>query len=468
MINFILNKYNNLTDQIIYKLIYNSGYIKTPFAKNNQIIYADYIASGKPSPLIEEYLQNEIYPIYSNTHSNANNGILMKNIISDTKTYIRKLFNLSTDYQILFTGNGTTGAINHLINCIDYSLYEEIIIYLSLYEHYSNHIPWVELIHPMKIIIYIPFKSDTGVIDLEYFQSSINNVYNNLTRSTLLICSISACSNINGIINPTIQINEILNKLPTDNRLIRYFFSDYACSAPYVIIDGSIYDAFFFSPHKFIGGVSTPGILIAKSCLFNRSKPYCTGGGCVKKGSSTVIEYDKNIEKKESAGTPNIIGIIKIKKILELKEQYQSIITHNEEIIYKLIKLKIAIYTKLYPNFKSILYDDDEKHLPILSFSIDGLHYNFIVGLFNDKFGIQTRGGIGCCGLLAEHVEDKYNIKGWCRISFHWLMNSSTIIYIFNALEFIIENGYKFLKYYNYNEEQNLFKIKKLHYNKLK
>jgi selenocysteine lyase/cysteine desulfurase len=244
--------------------------------------------------------------------------------------------------------------------------------------------------------------------------------------------------------------------------LVKYYFSDYACSAPYVIIDGSIYDAFFFSPHKFIGGISTPGLLVAKSCLFNKSKPYCTGGGCVKKGSSTIIEYDKNIEKKESAGTPNIIGIIKIKKILELKEKFQSLITHNEELIYKLIKLKIEEYKNRFPNFKSILYNDNEKHLPILSFSIDGLHYNFIVGLFNDKFGIQTRGGIGCCGLLAEHIENQYNIKGWCRISFHWLMDSNTITYIFEALEYIISNGHKFLKYYNYNEEQNLYQIKKI------
>ena len=208
--------------------------------------------------------------------------------------------------------------------------------------------------------------------------------------------------------------------------------------------------------------MGTPGILIAKSCLFNKSKPYCMGGGCVKKGSSISVEYDTNIERKESAGTPNIIGIIKIRKILELKDKFQQIITHNEELIYMFIKKKIALYKDIYPNFKSILYDDNSKHLPILSFAIDGLHYNFIVGLFNDKFGIQTRGGIGCCGLLVEHMESKYNIKGWCRISFHWLMNKDTILYIFNALEFIIENGHNYIKYYEYNQEQNLYRVKKM------
>jgi selenocysteine lyase/cysteine desulfurase len=339
MLNNIIYRYNDLNHKIINKLVYDCGYINTPFKTNINIIYADYIASGKPSPLIENYLIEKIYPFYSNTHSNANNGIKMKIIIASTKDYIRTLFNLSKDYKILFTGNGTTGAINQLVNCIDYSKYEQIIIYLSLYEHYSNHIPWVELTHSNKKIIYIPFVHNTEIIDLNYLESSIDQLissYNNNIH-TLVICSITACSNINGMIIPTVHIKKILDKIQSDRNISKYFFSDYACSAPYVKIDGSIYDAFFFSPHKFIGGISTPGILIGKSCLFSKSKPYCVGGGCVHKASSHIIVYDEDIEKRESAGTPNIIGIIKIGKILQLKEKFQSIITHNEHIIYRLI-----------------------------------------------------------------------------------------------------------------------------------
>jgi len=108
------------------------------------------------------------------------------------------------------------------------------------------------------------------------------------------------------------------------------------------------------------------------------------------------------------------------------------------------------------------LYNDNNKHLPILSFSLSNLHYNYIVVLFNDKFGIQTRGGIGCCGLLAEHLENQYGYRGWCRISFHWLMTMKTILNIFKALEFIIEHGESFLQYYDYDNEQNLYKIKSL------
>jgi selenocysteine lyase/cysteine desulfurase len=196
--------------------------------------------------------------------------------------------NISDDYQILFTGSGTTGAINHLVGCIDYVKYSKIVIYLSLYEHYSNHLPWVELknTYPNIEVEYIPFtdsETDQGIIDIEWLDTSIANLYDTTNTNsaefnrTLLICSISACSNINGIINPLSKIRQILNKYPNNSKFFKYFFADYACSAPYVNIDGSIFDAFFFSPHKFIGGVGTPGLLIGRSCLFTKSKPFCPG-----------------------------------------------------------------------------------------------------------------------------------------------------------------------------------------------
>ena len=452
----LLDSYIDIPNEILYKLKYKSGIIKTPYS-NTKITYADFIASGLPCPIIEKYIQEKIYPLYSNTHSNAHNGIHMKNLIDDTKNYIKKMLNLSDNYKIIFSGTGTTGAINHLINCIDYSKYYRIIIFITQYEHYSNHLPWIELKHQNIKIEIIPLIDNSPEIDLNFLNQSLSYIYNdNIDGKTLIICSISACSNINGYILPLAKIRNILNNYPNNNKYHKYLFSDYACSAPYVNIDGSLLDALFFSPHKFIGGQSTPGILIGKKCLFTKDTPFCPGGGCVISANSKQIIYDNDVEKKESGGTPNIIGIIKIKKILELKKGLQNIIEHNEKILSKIIKEKIRYY-KIYKNFKSVLYNDDTEHLPILSFCLTNLHYNFIVVLFNDLFGIQTRGGIGCCGLLAEYIEQKYKYRGWCRISFHWMHNKKTIINIFNALEHIIQFGHKYLNLYYYDKEKNLY-----------
>ena len=458
-----LGSYIDIDEDDINILIYRTGIIKTPFLKKTYITYADYIASGKPSPMIENYLIKKIYPYYSNTHSNAYCGIHMKNLIKETKDYIRKQFKINEDYQIIFSNSGTTGCINHLVHLLDYTQYDSVIIYLSLYEHYSNYLPWKELsnTYPSKIkVIIIPFMSGScsgcGVIDLEWFKQSLQK-QNSTLNKTLIICSIIACSNINGIVNPIHDIRTILNTSIKSPMIHKYLFADYACSAPYVQINGKILDAFTFSPHKFIGGIETPGILIARTCLFNKSKPYCSGGGCVKKASSKIIEYEQDIETRESAGTPNIVGIIKIGKVLELKEKMFSIITNNEHHLSNLVKYMIRYYESKYPTFRSVLYNDNVKHLPILSFSLSDLHYNLIVVLFNDLFGIQTRGGIGCCGLLAEYIENSYNYRGWCRISFHWIMTKKEIREIFDALEYIIVNGHKYLKYYKYDSNLNLF-----------
>ena len=466
-INTLLESYNEIPQNQIEKLVYDPGTIQTPFVKKTQITYADYIASGRPSPYIENYLIKKIYPLYSNTHSNAFNGIYMKNIIADTKKYIREQFNLSDDYQIIFSGSGTTSAINHLSNCLDYSKYQKVVIYISLYEHYSNHLPWQELANnnphiELKLIPFVktkPHLANTGLVDLNWLNESLNEVYKKSTdEKTLIICSISACSNITGIINPLGKIRELLDLYPNNSNFFKYFFADYACSAPYVNIDGSILDAFFFSPHKFIGGTATPGILIGRRCIFSKPKPFCSGGGCVKKASSKIIEYETDIERRETAGTPNIIGIIKVGKILQLKKHCYELIHTNETILANIIKMKIAYFESKYPTFKSVLYADNVQHLPILSFGLTNLHYNFIVVLLNDLFGIQTRGGIGCCGLLAEYIENNYGYRGWCRVSFHWLMSKSTISDIFEAIEYIIVNGHKFLKYYEYDSSANLYK----------
>lgn len=463
----MLNSYHDISSENLDKIIYKSGTMKTPFLKNTEITYADFIASGLPSPFVEKYIQEKIYPYYANTHSNAHNGIFMKNMINETKTYIRKEMNLSDDYQIIFSGNGATGASNHLMNSIDCSKYDRVIIFISLYEHYSNHLPWVELSKTcskieLKIIPFISNTNYSGIIDLKWLVNSIANLYVTAgeRNKTLVICSISACSNINGIMMPLQKIRKILDNFDDNGYFHKYFFSDFACCAPYIKIDGSIFDAFFFSPHKFIGGMSTPGVLIAKKCLFSKPKPFCSGGGCVVQASSKKVIYDPDIEKRESAGTPNIVGIIKIGKILQLKKHFQNIIDNNEHLLSKLIKEKIKYFEKKYQNFRAVLYNDEKYHLPILSFHLTNMHFNLIVVLLNDLFGIQTRGGIGCCGLLSEFIENTYKFRGWCRVSFHWLMNSKTIDDIFKAIEFIIENGHKYEKYYEYDHEHHIYYYK--------
>lgn len=442
-------------------IVYDSPMINTPFHKNIKLTFADLIATSRPSPLIEKYILS-LLPYYSNTHSNAYCGILMKDLINDTKNYIRKSMNISNDKKIIFTGTGTTCAINHLIYCLNLEKNAKVNIFVSSIEHHSNYLPWVELSKKYKHITFniIP-SNDNFDIDTDFIENSIKNTCDD----TINIVSISACSNVIGVKTDIRKIYDTLQKYNGCNCCYgkkNLLFVDYACSAPYVRIDGNYCDGLMFSPHKFIGGHSTPGILIANKNLFHNKTPFTPGGGCVKSVCRNNIEYDDDIEKKETAGTPNILGIIKIKKILQLKNLFMNVIEHNEKEICKYVFMRFNKIMQKHSNVKIILPNEHlDNRLPILCMSIDDVHYNLVVCLLNDMFGIQTRGGVSCTGILAELIQNTYGINGWCRITFNWLMDKSEIDYIIDSVEYIINNVDEYKYMYMHDNKTNLFIFKK-------
>lgn len=451
----------NIPEQIQDMLVYKSPIINTPLKKNVKIIFADYTASGRLSPLIEKYITENIYPYYSNTHSNSYCGIMMKQLVNDTKEYIRKTMNISKDKKILFTGSGTTGAINHLIYCLQLDDIKKVNIFLSPFEHHSNFIPWSELAKNKKNIhvTIIPINENFD-LDLIFLEEQIKMS----NSETINIVSVTSCSNVLGIVLDTKQIYDILQKYNTRQCCYgkkNLLFIDYACSAPYIKVDGSCSDALYFSPHKFLGGPGTPGVLIANKELFNNKTPYAPGGGCVKKVDSKTIEYDDDIEKKETAGTPNIIGIIKLKKVLQVKNIFFNVMEHNEHEISKYVFCQFKKLSQKYPELMVVLPECHIDHrLPIVCIAIKDIHYNLIVALLSDLFAVMTRGGKSCVGILAELLNTKYNINGWVRISFNWLMNDKEIISIIDAVEHIVANINKYKDLYDYNTVTNLFTYK--------
>ena len=440
------------------EILYESPYIKTPLNKNVKIIFADDTASGRPCKMIDDIMQRKILPYYSNTHSNAFCGIKFKNLITKTREMVRKTFNLTDSHKVIFTGNGATGAINHMAKSINFKKYKKVHIFMSSYEHYSNHLPWVEISketgNENVEINIIPMKDDD--IDIEYLDSELDKITD---CDDLSIVTVTACSNVTGVITKIDEITEIVKKNNIKNTIGKtVLFLDCACLGPYKFINCKDVDVAFISMHKFLGGTGTPGVLIAKEELFIEGHPYNPGGGCVKKANSTQIIYEDDIEKKESGGTPNIAGTVRIYYVLKLRNKYIEAIEHNEKEIVTYVHKKLEEMTKIYPKLKIIMLSKFlDRRLPIISFAINDLHYNFIVVLLNDLFGIQSRGGISCCGMFGEYMKDTCDINGWCRVSFNWMMRKDTIDYILNAIVVVLKYGNKFLKLYTHDTKANLF-----------
>lgn len=455
----------NLCD--VSNLTYQNGIIINPFTeKNNRIIFADDTASGRPCPLIDSLISKNINPYYSNTHSNATCGTYMKNMIYKTREIIKYEHNLNSEYKIFFCGNGCTGAINLLVNKIDLSKYKKIIIHTTPFEHHSNYLPWLELInrHGCKKnrIKYIDYDDN---FDL-HVDKYIDKIQNKMKKHTLNIFALTACSNVTGkcYIKQYKKLYRYISDQKNTNKI--YLFMDFACIAPYIDFrefnqkynKNNVFDGYYFSGHKFLGGPTSPGILIVKNNVFDINVPYQPGGGCVITANDQIVEFKHDIEALEMCGTPNIIGIIRFGYLLTIKRAIIDIIHKNEHTITKYINCKFKRMMKKYPSFYVIgLSSKSSYDLPIYAFIIKNLHYNLITVLLNDLFGIQTRGGFSCSGTLGRICQSEYNINGWCRISFNYLMTYEQIIKIIYAIKFIIKYGHELKKYYKYDESQNMF-----------
>jgi selenocysteine lyase/cysteine desulfurase len=509
---------NTLDLMDVPNIMYKQGKILNPFTKKyNKIIFADDTASGRPCRSIEKSIEQNVFPYYSNTHSNATCGTIMKDFVDNTKEIIRDVMNVSSFQKIIFCGSGCTGAVNHLINSIDFSAYSKIRIHSSAFEHHSNFLPWVEKlnehkkIYPETDIEYVNIDSDekfnlqiddyVNGLDSELKlskqqksktnqqksktnqqksktnrqqsktnqqQSKTNQQESNQILTTnnspgslgrLDIFTLIGCSNVTGK-RYDLSYEKLWDfiKIKKNEGFNMYLLIDHACTAPYIKIDLSRSDGVFFSGHKFLGGQCTPGVLIVNEELLTKNKPYQPGGGCVDSADITSINYKQELEAREMCGTPNIVGIIRLGYVLANKQSLMDVIEHNEKTINNYVTQKLKDLEKKYERFRVIGLDYRTKDdMPIYPITIKGMHYNLITVALNDIFGIQTRGGLSCCGTFGLICKDIFNVNGWCRISFSYLLKKTEIDKILYALDFVIRNRKSLKTYYSYDHETNMY-----------
>jgi len=347
-------------------------------------------------------------------------------------------------------------------------LYEELrielkknspVVFIGPYEHHSNILMWRESIAE---VVEIELNNE-GYLNIEDLKIKLND---KKYRDRVKIGSFSAASNVTGIKTDVYKVAKILH----DNDALACF--DYAASAPYVEInmnrsEEEYLDAVFFSPHKFIGGPGSPGILVVNGKLYNKDlAPTVAGGGTVDYVSEFGHDFYKNPEDREKAGTPAIIQAIKASLAIELK---RDIGIDNIEIIEN--KFTKIFMDKFKNNEKIDILGpkDPEKRISIISFRVKHsgkhLHPRLVTRLLNDLFGIQSRAGCACAGPYGHKLlgideensvkfrnmvqKDIHSLKpGWTRINLHYTMTEVELDFLIKAVEFIGEYGYLFLEEY--------------------
>ena len=269
-----------------------------------------------------------------------------------------------------------------------------------------------------------------------------------------------------GIVSNTFAISRLLH----EHGALSFF--DFAAAAPYVEIemdppdDPLAYkDAVFISPHKFIGGPGTPGVLVARRELFRNRVPGMPGGGTVAYVNPFEHVYLSEIEHREEGGTPAIVESIRAGLVFQLKAAVgvEAIREREHDFIRRAMRRWSAN-----PSIE-ILGSHEATRLSIVSFVVrhDGryLHHNFVVALLNDLFGIQSRGGCSCAGpyghrLLGIDLETSHEFEreitrgcegikpGWVRVNFNYFISEAVFEFLLDAVDLVATDGWRLLPDY--------------------
>ncbi|MBT8215796.1 MAG: aminotransferase class V-fold PLP-dependent enzyme [Acidimicrobiia bacterium] len=449
-----------------------------------RLTYADYTASGRSVSFIEDFIRQSVLPLYANTHTESSGtGLQTTRFREDARQIIKDCVGASSDYALIFSGSGTTGAVDRLIGILNlrvpadldarFHLTDHIpederpVVFIGPYEHHSNELPWRESIAD---VVRIPEDAD-GHIDLDVLHDELER----FAIRPLKIGSFSAASNVTGIISNTHRIARLLHSHGALS------FWDFAAAAPYVEIDmlgehdGLSYkDAIFLSPHKLIGGPGTPGVLIIRKDLLINEVPAVVGGGTVSFVNPIEHKYLDHPEHREEGGTPAIVESIRAGLVFQLKQAVgtEAIRVREESFIQRAIARWRA-----HLNIE-VLGNPDAERLSIVSFVVRFgdryLHHNYVVALLNDLFGIQGRGGCSCAGpyghaLLGIDLEQSHKFEeeilhgcevikpGWVRLNFNYFITEASFEFIVRAVELVADRGWTLLPYYRFDSATALW-----------
>ena len=466
------SRVQRLIDRIRDSVIGDDAVLDGPFGPR-RMIYADATASGRSLSFIEDFIRDQVLPMYGNTHTEASaTGRRTTALREDARRVVHGAVNGGDDDVVIFCGTGATAAIDKLIRLLSWDPRDRPVVFIGPYEHHSNELPWRESTAELVTIRH----DRAGAIDLDHLEHELRRH----ADRALKVGSFSAASNVTGVVT---DVDRIAIALHRHGALACW---DYAAAGPYLPIDMNAAppiedghlaykDAVFVSPHKFIGGPGTPGVLVAKRSVLRNRVPSVPGGGTILFVSPSGHAYHPDPAIREEGGTPGIVESIRAGLVFALKEQVGTDEIRRRE--HDLARRALDSWDAN-PRLE-ILGSTELERLATISFGVRHrgrlLHANFVAALLNDLFGIQARSGCFCAGPYIHRlcgIDDRWSggmsaqaVKGqmgallaFTRVSFPYYISKPAFTYILEAIHLVADEGWKLLPLYRFDSATGLWR----------
>jgi cysteine desulfurase / selenocysteine lyase len=362
-----------------------------------------YLDSGATGLMLEPALRvvREFLPHYANIHTNAHFAAqLSTEAFTWAAQRVLAFVGAPADtYLAVFTGSGTTAAINKFAERMARARAGHDVVLASLMEHHSNDLPH----RAHARVVHVPLTADgprAGAVDLEQLARQLDD-----HAGRVRYVAATGASNVTGILNPLADIARLSHDAGVP---VLVDGAQLTAHMP-VQLQACAIDAYAFSGHKVYAPMS-PGVLVARRDLLEQAMPSELGGGVVSRVSRSHFDLAHDAFEREHAGTPNIVGAVLLAAGLDFLARVgmDQVRRHGDELTRRAwrrlsgiagLELYGAADLDLVPRAAAI------------AFNVHDLPHALTAAVLNDFFGVAVRNECFCAqpyvrSLLVQHLLD--------------------------------------------------------------